>query len=67
MTTRNLKLAKPNKLVAVIIILISMVTWLLMSTSHMTWMTTLPELVMVIGAMAPMVGIVLGVFLYFYK
>ena len=67
MTTRNLKLAKPNKLVAVIIILISMVTWLLMSTSHMTWMTNLPELVMVIGAIAPMGGIILGVFLYFYK
>ncbi len=67
MTLKNLRLAKPNRLAGCIIILTALVTFLLQSTGHMTWLIGLPTVAMIMSAFAPWILIILGVFLYFYK
>ena len=67
MKIKNLRLEKPNRLAGCIMILVGMVTLLLQSTGHMTWLMSLPSLAMVISVIVPWLIMIIGAIIYFYK
>lgn len=62
---KKMTLEKPNRLIGTLLIAICMLTNFLQSTSHMTWIAELPEMVQVVAVIVPWAGIFFGVLLYF--